>query len=1490
MKYLLLPLFLLLGLTLQAQEPIKVTPIAVPPYPTVFSDYLGRTGSPVLLLTNIDPVNDYAVMIGLKASGDNGLTVRSNPSKQPIEPIKIQPGETVMLTADEILDLYANFTPDDLTYEGIKAADIIQSQSIPEGTYTACVTAYDFNTGEPLSLPGCTPPINIRHLDPPIITAPQPDDVIEAGIPDVIRFAWTPVAGATVPIAYRFRLAQVPKGVNPYDAVADDDLLWFEDETLVPFLFYDPTFPPLEEDQTYALQIIAYDEDGAVIIRNDGRSDVVVFRYQLATLQAPAWVAPTDRFINTLEDGNVGFGWTRVDNGRVQVDYELFVYHIPENETLAGVLTDPDTYLVVNETSNGTGYLWQTGKLDDYVELGQYAARVKASSDEANVDNNGYSEWLYFEVIDDASTGNMSPLEVVQKNCGARFQVRGPQVRNPKNLAVGQRIRMHDLLLEVNSVVASGGGTYNGIATTLPTEQLPAIELQFNNLTVNKFGEVIAGQLEGSYRDGSTLPQAWRNARTPLTMDGLNRSFMREEPSIYAQGRPDNRLPLRLDNGLLLTALTISPQSSKAKVVHLDYFTQGTVGNADWLVYGVGNADFTNAGLVYRNGEGALPLIEEVAFQQGPAYRLRLYPGADGSQLYFDCAGVTGYQILGEAKSNSRNCLRTETGQPVYIGGFINDRVATPNDFVTRLTSRSPNGAPATFSTDAFVHISLPGHPLDPDSLILDHSMVANPVGLTLPEGSSPLYGGGDRWRGLAMPTLKMTLPPAIVDEESGERIVREIENFVIDSEGMSGATAQLVSTALLEPLVTSPDLDLGLNLNLNPTQDIVADLQPTGFLNGETNAPVPAEPELSGRTFQLGGWPTTLDSYYAKLVNDDLAGSHIIGRIMPDLLGATGLRFVGDFTASTSTVNITAELETKDRNFTMPLWKATGKLDELSELSIRLFNQGSRQSAEIDMRLNGTLKLAGDYGDVGTVSIPEIQFQDLVLNSQGRADGDDFSFGYLSITSEDNMVAGYAIQPGQLYVGHDHFSHSLSLDYDFELGGTDGGVAASTTLQLIGEGGHAIGFEYEGSELAEIQLPPGHAGGADVMAYDAGTVVWEDDGYGAFGFRGEFGGRMGLLGDGGFTVIAQFGRTNRGQNYWGMQVDVDLPAFATIPSGIPGFNIGGFGGGIYYNMMKSDLPPVYQGTVLPLQDYRYVPRTDGLSSFGLDINVLMHTVGSESLVNGRFGLGFDFLSGELTTVTLKGQAHFMEESTISPDHWARTGRASGAAGIAVFGEIVWDVDGGALYGNIGYDIGIGPGDLINGYHESALDFYFNSNGDWHFEVGSQRQPLQINFTPEITVFDETIPLGNYSMNAYFMTGNTYDDRGRWPVVRWGLGNEVTFGVEFGIPFTGGDKIRIGGKSYWWANGYLGYGNTNCGASDHFFTKVEAHFGAGLRFSWYDDCDKWELGTCNDWTSVGADFDLEARAYFYRPSGVGVRVDLPILDPFYLYLGDSCGF
>ena len=197
---------ILCSMDLQAQfRPIKATIVVSPPYPFVVSEYLNRFGETALILTNTDPLNTYKTKIGIVATGDNGIKLANVFETPPSMPITLGPGETRLFTPNELLDIYSNQGPESIIFEGLDPIEILQSQTVPEGNYTICVMVYDFTTSEPLSDEepfGCTPPIPILALDPPVITQPVTASALVAQAPQLIPFQWTPVTGAQVPILY----------------------------------------------------------------------------------------------------------------------------------------------------------------------------------------------------------------------------------------------------------------------------------------------------------------------------------------------------------------------------------------------------------------------------------------------------------------------------------------------------------------------------------------------------------------------------------------------------------------------------------------------------------------------------------------------------------------------------------------------------------------------------------------------------------------------------------------------------------------------------------------------------------------------------------------------------------------------------------------------------------------------------------------------------------------------------------------------------------------------------------------------------------------------------------------------------------------------------------------------------------------------------------------------------------------------------------------
>lgn len=263
-------------------EPIMVQVAALPPFPVFLSEYEDKQNDLIVTLTNTDIAMGYDLKLVGSIRGDNGISIELPAYLSPAHPITLGPGEVVMMTAQQLIDLYPGLSEDDLIYSGgPQFEDVIQSQRIPDGNYTVCLQALDYVTGELRSAgppSGCSGMISILTLEPPIVTAPLEGDEIDRQFPNLMTITWTPVVGAMTPIEYAIRIVEVPEGVNRYDAMASDNFLIFEDDQLMaPVLVYDESHPPLLPGKNYAIEVQAVDPTNTVAFRNEGRSEVVLF-------------------------------------------------------------------------------------------------------------------------------------------------------------------------------------------------------------------------------------------------------------------------------------------------------------------------------------------------------------------------------------------------------------------------------------------------------------------------------------------------------------------------------------------------------------------------------------------------------------------------------------------------------------------------------------------------------------------------------------------------------------------------------------------------------------------------------------------------------------------------------------------------------------------------------------------------------------------------------------------------------------------------------------------------------------------------------------------------------------------------------------------------------------------------------------------------------------------------------------------------------------
>lgn len=319
MKPLLLPLYLTMCLTIQAQIfPIQVTPQLVPPYSPYLSDYTAP-GAQALLIhirTNDITLSGYAVKLRFTIEGV-GIKIRTNPHFNP-SPIILE-GGGVQQTFQGV-DLYEYFDPYALDFSGYSRNEYQKRARLPEGLYHFTVEVLDFNRGTLVSNAGTTMAWIVLN-DPPMLNFPTNFSKVPSGDPTNILFSWTPrhsgSPNAAFTTEYTFRLIELwPENRNPYDALLTQVPL-FEIATAQHQLLYSTSEPALVHGRKYAWQVQSRDTEGRDLFKNNGRSEVFIFQY------GEALAVPQNFQLRWAKPTTLSVRWDPVHHDSEEIKYRL---------------------------------------------------------------------------------------------------------------------------------------------------------------------------------------------------------------------------------------------------------------------------------------------------------------------------------------------------------------------------------------------------------------------------------------------------------------------------------------------------------------------------------------------------------------------------------------------------------------------------------------------------------------------------------------------------------------------------------------------------------------------------------------------------------------------------------------------------------------------------------------------------------------------------------------------------------------------------------------------------------------------------------------------------------------------------------------------------------------------------------------------------------------------------------------------------------------
>lgn len=377
--------------------PANINPVLGQPYSLFVSDYstLGSNTLNANIVFNDfnEPLWNFRLKIKIESSN---VRLETKPGYIPSLPISLPPG-VVRTFSGEDWAQYFNYN--NLNISGISINELITTGRLPEGFYSFCFQALDYDTGDPLSEETCVTAW-IRLADAPRSSLPLCGSSIDAKLQQT-PFTWqlldTRSPNAQLGTDFQLTIWEIlEKSANPQTAVANGQALQiFQSELLgQPTYLYGPGDPPLELGKKYIYRVQAIDPVGKDRFKNKGYSEFCHFYY--------GWPTGGEISLTFPEEGG-GFrkrdiphvAWKSVDTqlpGQ-QVSYEILIAPMKEGQTPENAIQSNDSWYHYSTPQSPIDYD-RSQQVNQTLEvMTKYSWQVKAFTDQQEV---GKSEVTYF--------------------------------------------------------------------------------------------------------------------------------------------------------------------------------------------------------------------------------------------------------------------------------------------------------------------------------------------------------------------------------------------------------------------------------------------------------------------------------------------------------------------------------------------------------------------------------------------------------------------------------------------------------------------------------------------------------------------------------------------------------------------------------------------------------------------------------------------------------------------------------------------------------------------------------------------------------------------------------------------------------------------------------------------------------------------------------------------------------------------------------------
>lgn len=907
----------------------------------------------------------------------------------------------------------------------------------------------------------------------------------------------------------------------------------------------------------YSFCIYAYTRNvnGNYIPASDPQASGTCFDYNVGYVVPPVILSPMQgAAVTATPNQNLNMTWTR-PVGNLQsasLVYDLY---------LVKVLPDQDPNVSLNNAIQyGSGIFFKQQNIANtnfqFTNLtsfqldtgGKYAVMVQARdlNGKTPFENDGRSQMASFTYgVVSAVPAEPVALNTGSINCTCKTDVSSlNKTNNNASLKNGGSFTMASLTIHIGTV-ASSGVTVSGTGTVV-MGKVPVM-ISFNGVIVNKDGIAIAGTASGNSASGFDF---LNNGGTPSVSTANYNSFI-QQITQYNTDAVVNGAGLSLPFGLNKIG---APDEVNMGVVALTISPQQAAYNAIAVVQ-MGDANNMVLSLLAKNvcfnssspscGDAVFILSQDL---QIPDIHLNIKgytsPAAPGTFVVLSGGAIKQFHI--NAEYNFPNSMLTRAD-------------GSPDKAVLNADAGSWSDWTASVTMDPFKLSALDGVLFTMNSgAFYDHSTLHNPTGMPASFADPDLSEknaviGNNLWTGFFIPAITVSMPVLVKSTKSADQTLQiAATNLVLDKDGITGV--------------------------------------------------ISANNVLSIDDGSLGGWYCSVDQINIKLLNSSYKTGGLNGKIVLPFSDRTRAQSQIAYTCTLSSSATGGGLsyqfiaqQTTDVDFSA--WFAH---INLNNCSIEVTNNNSSNTTIASADVSGKLSLEGNIEGF-KVGIDLVDVEHLVVQTQAPyVTVQSATFGF---ASPQHFMAGFPISITNIHPVITGSKAGVQFDFGLNLSDVSNNLlpTATTTLTLQADilSGGRPSWSNPALQLDSIKVTGGLAGFITIK--EGYLAFFHDDSLFGDGVKGFLDATFSGLNALEITSNVIFGNTSaanhNGYNFW--YFDAFLKFSPPIVVG-PGISINGFGGGAYYNMIKTANPDAveqkdYFKNLNAYEINAYQPKSGGL-------------------------------------------------------------------------------------------------------------------------------------------------------------------------------------------------------------------------------------------------------------------------------------------------------